>query len=111
MPEQRDIVLVPVPFTDLTTTKRRPVIVISNAAYHQQTEDMIIVAMTSNPGAAPFAFLIQNSDLESGTLNRPGIVRPDKVFTLARRLAQKIFGRVSVQVLDKIRAALAQIVS
>jgi mRNA interferase MazF len=49
MPEQGEIVLVPVPFTDLSSTKRRPVIVISNRAYHQATADMVVVAMTSNP--------------------------------------------------------------
>ena len=30
MPHQGDIVLIPVPFTDLSSQKRRPVIVISN---------------------------------------------------------------------------------
>ena len=31
-PEQGDILLVPIPFTDLSSQKRRPVIVISNDA-------------------------------------------------------------------------------
>jgi mRNA interferase MazF len=35
MPEQGDIVLIPVPFTDLSAQKRRPVIVISNKAYNR----------------------------------------------------------------------------
>ena len=39
MPEPGDIVLIPVPFSDLSSTKRRPVIVISNRAYHQTTAD------------------------------------------------------------------------
>jgi mRNA interferase MazF len=36
MPEQGDILLVPIPFTDLSSQKRRPVIVISNDAYNKQ---------------------------------------------------------------------------
>jgi mRNA-degrading endonuclease toxin of MazEF toxin-antitoxin module len=55
MPDQGDIILIPVPFTDLSSTRRRPVIVLSNDAYHQSGEDMIVVAMTSNradPGDA-----------------------------------------------------------
>lgn len=49
MPKQGEIVLIPVPFTDLSPTKRRPVIIIANDDYHQTTVDMVVVAMTSNP--------------------------------------------------------------
>ena len=37
MHEQGDIVLIPIPFTDLSSQKRRPVIVISNDAYNRET--------------------------------------------------------------------------
>ena len=49
MPNQGDILLVPIPFTDLSSQKRRPVIVISNNAYNQSSSDLVVVAMTSNP--------------------------------------------------------------
>jgi len=49
MPEQGDILLVPIPFTDLSSQKRRPVIVISNNSYNQKTTDLVVMAMTSNP--------------------------------------------------------------
>lgn len=48
MPERGDIVLIPVPFSDLTSQKRRPVVVISNDTYQKNTQDIIVVAMTSN---------------------------------------------------------------
>jgi len=34
MPNQRDILLIPIPFTDLTSQRRRPVVVISNDEYN-----------------------------------------------------------------------------
>lgn len=57
MPDQGDIVLIPIPFTDLSSRKRRPVIVISNDSYHTATTDMVVVAMTSNPAPAPYSFI------------------------------------------------------
>ena len=54
--EQGDIVLVPVPFTDLSSKKRRPVIVVSNNTYNRQSADVIVVAMTSNPSIPFFSF-------------------------------------------------------
>jgi mRNA interferase MazF len=55
-PEQGDVVLVPVPFTDLASQKRRPVIVVSNDAYNRQSADVVVVAMTSNPTKTSFGF-------------------------------------------------------
>ena len=48
MPKRGDIVLIPVPFSDLTSQKRRPVVVISNDTYQKKTHDNVVVAMTSN---------------------------------------------------------------
>src|SRR6185503_4556037 len=92
MPDQGDIMLVPIPFTDLSSTKRRPVIVVSRNAYHQNTTDMLVVAMTSNPAPVPYSFTITNVDMVLGPLNRPGQVRVDKIYTLAQTLAVRHFG-------------------
>ena len=106
MPEQGDIVLVPVPFTDLSSQKRRPAIVISNDVYNVSTSDVIVVAMTSSPASTSYGFQITSSDLVEGRLNRPGTVRCDKIYTLAKSIVVKKFGRVSSQVVDRIRSAL-----
>ena len=109
MPEPGEIVLIPVPFTDLSSIKRRPVIVISNQAYQQATADMVVVAMTSNPTPAPYSFLITSTDLQRGALNRPGLVRVDKIYTLAQTLIVRSFGQVNEQTLERIRQLLQQL--
>jgi len=106
MPEQGDLVLIPVPFTDLSSQKRRPVIVISNNAHNRGGADVIVIAMTSSPAVAPYGFQISSTDLVEGALNRPGTVRVDKIYTLAKAIIVKKFGKVSSHVVDRIRQLL-----
>ena len=42
-----DILLVPFPFTDQTSIKKRPTVVISSERYNRQKSDIIIMAITS----------------------------------------------------------------
>jgi mRNA interferase MazF len=42
-----DIILVPFPFTDQTSTKKRPAVVISSEEYNSSRADLIIMAITS----------------------------------------------------------------
>jgi mRNA interferase MazF len=110
-PSQGDIVLIPVPFTDLSSTKRRPVIVVSHNLYHQSSPDMLVVAMTSNPTQTPYSFTITNDDVVQGRLNRPGTIRVDKVYSLEQSLIVNIFGRVNSSVLKRIQAILLGLTS
>ena len=101
MPEQGDILLVPIPFTDLSSQKRRPVIVISNNAYNQKMTDLVVVAMTSNPVEANYSFTSTSSDLEKGLLNHPGKVRVDKIYTISKSIIVKTFGSVNEKFLKE----------
>jgi mRNA interferase MazF len=104
---QGEIVLVPVPFTDLTSSRRRPVIVLSNNVYQATTADFVGVAMTSNLKQEPYSFEITSADLAAGSLQRPSRVRADKIYTLSQGIVVARFGRVSAVVLDRIRQELA----
>jgi mRNA interferase MazF len=113
MVEQGEIVLIPIPFTDLSSHKRRPVIVISNDVYNRATNDMIVVAMTSNPSpvAADYGFVIQNLDLSRGRLNHPGTVRVDKIYTLSQSLIVSKFGQIDVKTFNRINDILGKLVA
>ena len=47
MYNQGDILLVPLPFTDLSSQKRRPVLVLSKDDYNSVADDLIVVAIIS----------------------------------------------------------------
>jgi mRNA-degrading endonuclease toxin of MazEF toxin-antitoxin module len=69
----------------------------------------VVVAMTSSPVAPPYSFRITSADLVEGSLNRPGTVRVDKIYTLAQSIIQKKFGKVSGPVLQHIRQLLSDL--
>jgi mRNA interferase MazF len=45
--ERGDVVLVPFPFTDLTTHKQQPALVISSNDFNARSADIILVGITS----------------------------------------------------------------
>ena len=47
-----DIVLVPFPFTDQSTVKKRPAVIVSSNAYNRQRPDIVIMAVTSQMHSA-----------------------------------------------------------
>ncbi|HUZ61507.1 MAG TPA: type II toxin-antitoxin system PemK/MazF family toxin [Hanamia sp.] len=62
-----DIVLVPFPFSDLTASKVRPAIVISNSTVNK-TNDLILAQITSNIHDDTFSYSIDDKYL-THTLN------------------------------------------
>jgi mRNA-degrading endonuclease toxin of MazEF toxin-antitoxin module len=59
---QGDVVLVPFPFTDLSSTKIRPAIVVSNKLVNR-SEDVILAQVTTQPINGPLALTITNRDV------------------------------------------------
>ena len=52
IPKRGEILLVPFPYSDMSTSKVRPAIVISSANYQKSQPDIIVGAITSNVLAA-----------------------------------------------------------
>jgi len=88
-----DIVLVPFPFTDQTSSKNRPAVVVSSSTYHCNRPDIVILAITSQLHASsqigPFlvtdwktAGLLKPS-YETHTHNHPKNIDAEKAWTFS----------------------------
>jgi len=97
-----EIVLIPVPFSDLTAIKKRPVLVISNDIYNNRYQDMIVVAITSN--LAQQGIPIASNDMIFGQLPKPSVIRSDKIYTLNQNIVSKSIGRISDKAVDIVKA-------
>lgn len=63
-----DVLLIPVPFSDLSSAKQRPVVVITPNSYTEISGgDFIAAGMTANPLVRPHSLDLTNEDLEEGT--------------------------------------------
>ncbi|GBU23007.1 hypothetical protein R80B4_02920 [Fibrobacteres bacterium R8-0-B4] len=100
MYKRGEIVLVPIPFSDLSSVKRRPVLVISNISHNSASKDIIVVAITSNLRQNGIA--LEEQDLPAVKLPKPSLIRCEKIYTLEQRIVIKRFGMVSENVLDSV---------
>jgi mRNA interferase MazF len=103
-----DLVLVPFPFTDQSTTKRRPAVIVSSAAYHRERPDLVILAVTSQ--VRPVAGLGEASIVqwkEAGLL-KPSVLKP-VLATIERGLMLRKLGRLADPDRATLRKVLAEI--
>jgi mRNA interferase MazF len=91
--ERFSVVVVPFPFTDRASVRRRPAVVVS-------TPDMLgrvghsVMAMITSAGNPPWPLDVPISDLGAAGLPQPSVARM-KLFTLDDRLVLRVAGRLA----------------
>ncbi|MDZ4808392.1 MAG: type II toxin-antitoxin system PemK/MazF family toxin [Bacteroidota bacterium] len=104
--DQGDIVLVPFPLTDLSNTKVRPAIVVSNSDINN-SNDVILAAITTNIKNDEFSFELDNSFLTK-KMDRLSEVRCHKLFTCDQSLIHKAIAKLKNPHLDKLTKVVKQ---
>jgi mRNA interferase MazF len=82
--EQRDVVLLPFPYSDLTASKQRPAVIISNDNLNK-TNDRICCLITSN---MPKNGILIDS-FEEGSLPFQSWTKPQRLFTVDQKIIKK----------------------
>ena len=103
-----DIVLVPFPFTDQTSIKKRPAVVVSSPTYHCDRPDIVILAITSQLHASSQIGPFLVKDWKTAGLLKPSVMKPI-LTTLQKTLVQKKLGRLGRQDLQSLRSILQNI--
>ncbi len=105
-----DVVLVPFPFSDFSTAKVRPAVVVSGDLYHSSEPDLLLMALTSQVAGATGPFDYQLSDWHAAGLRFPSALKPVLVTLDPARVVYRI-GALSTadlaQVDERLRCALA----
>ena len=72
-----DVVVLPFPFSDLSKSKKRPSLVVSNLV----GDDLILCQITSESRVDDYSIVLVNDDFIKGGLNLTSIIRPNRLFT------------------------------
>jgi mRNA interferase MazF len=110
MYKQGDILLIPFPYSDLSATKQRPVLVLSNSHYNESHQDIVVAAITSNVTEKEYSILIADDDLDEGHLKMDSAIRADKVYTFSKQIVNKKFGHIKVARLEDVKKQLMHLI-
>lgn len=98
MYKQGDIILIPFPYSDLTGLKKRPAIIISNSKL--EGDDFICSLITSN--SSKNGILIKDSNLKKIKLPFKSWIRPQRLFTIDKKIIIKKLTCVKSDFFSKI---------
>jgi mRNA interferase MazF len=92
--EQFETVVVPFPFTDINSTKRRPALILSDAVTFNTSGDRSVMAMITTASHSSWQLDIPIRDLQQAGLTKASIIRM-KLFTLDHTLILRRLGKLS----------------
>ena len=101
------VVLVNFPFSDLSSSKLRPAVILASAGL----DDWILCQVTSNPYTDPKAVRITNEDFRTGSLQRLSYARPTKLFTANNSLMSRVVGELNAIAFNNVINTIIEILS
>lgn len=94
-----DIVVLPFPFSDLSSSKRRPALVLTSLLGN----DIILCQITSQNIKDKYAIKLVESDVSKGHLNKISNVRPNRIFTADTAIILYKLGEISQEKFNEVR--------
>lgn len=106
---QKELVLLQYPFSNLETKKVRPAIIVSKNEFNKKSEDCVLLPLTTVIKNEPYSIIINQEDLSSGKLLKQSRIRADKIFTIQKNLIIAKIGNVTEDVFEKIKQEILKI--
>ena len=97
-----DVVVVPFPFSDLSGSKRRPALVLTDL----RGDDIMICQITSQQTDDIFAQALRPEDFDSGSLPVDSFVRPLRIFTADKHIVFRKIGHITPERMNKVSDAI-----
>jgi len=102
-----DVVVLPFPFSNLSSAKRRPALVVAIAS----ADDIILAQITSRSFGDRYAVELSDTDFSDGGLNVVSNIRPNKLFTADANIIVYKAGNVKLQKMKDVATSIINLVS
>lgn len=102
-----NIVVLPFPFSDLSSTKKRPALVVATML----GDDIILAQVTSKAVSDRYSIEISSSDFSTGSLNQDSLVRPNRIFTADSSIVSYRAGSIKSAKLQEVINKIIEILN
>ena len=106
---QKEVVLLPYPFSNLEGTKVRPALVVSNNQFNKKSDDCVMAPLTTIIKDEPYSVVIEQENMSSGKLLKPSRIRADKIFCVEKNLVTMKIGKLKDNSFEKVREEIFKI--
>ena len=107
---QKEIVLVPFPYTDLSSIKNRPVLILSNNHFNFSHNDLLVAVITSKIFIDEYSVEIDNDSLEYGILPEKSVIKTSKLFTISKDIIIKKFSIKKVEKFEEVVSKFSELI-
>ena len=107
--QQKEMVLLPYPFSNLEKTKVRPAVIVSNNSFNKKSDDCVMAPLTTIIKKEPYSVVIHQENLSSGRLLKSSRIRADKIFCVAKNLVTMKIGKLRDDSFDRVKKEILKI--
>lgn len=102
-----DVVVTPFPFSDLTSSIRRPALVVANL----KGNDLILCQITSKERPLdPYQIILNHGDFSKKGLKTMSFIKPSIIFTLRKSIIIRNIGKISKEKIKEVEDKICNII-
>ncbi len=107
--EQGDIVIAQILYSEQVGLKTRPALVISNTKYNKNSEDIILLKITSQNKKTNYDLGLSNKDLVSGELTKNSVIMVDNPVTTYKGMISTKIGKITENKLKETKQKIVNL--
>lgn len=101
-----EVVIVNYPFSDLSSTKVRPALIIADCGMN----DYLMCQITTINNRDTYAIKLTNNDFLNGALNQDSNIRPNKIMTLNEAIIRNSVGQLKTSKYDDVAKVICDLI-